>query len=132
MTPHWLKIKFACHDEGKKTRKIRLFFVCLKEVFSEKLLLKPLSTIFYSFQKKVFQTLWKILFISSIKLFSFARYAFSSNFFPFFPHFSDSNPAGNYMFKVNNRNTRTTCEICSKLTIKTQERRQASFWCLYC
>ena len=32
-------------------------------------------------------------------------------------------PAGNYMFKVNNRNTRTMCEICSKLTIKTPERR---------
>ena len=41
--------------------------------------------------------------------------------------------AGNYMFKVNNRNTRTTCEIiCSKLTIKTPERRQASLSCLYC
>ena len=23
-------------------------------------------------------------------------------------------PAGNYMFKVNNKNTRTMCEICSK------------------
>ena len=34
-----------------------------------------------------------------------------------------SNPAGNYMFKVNNRNTRTRCEICSKLIIKTPERR---------
>ena len=32
-------------------------------------------------------------------------------------------PAGNYMLKVNNRNTRTRCEICSKLTIKTPERR---------
>ena len=39
--------------------------------------------------------------------------------------------AGNYMFKVNNRNTRTRCEICSKLTIKTPEPRLASFWCLY-
>ena len=28
-------------------------------------------------------------------------------------------PACNYMFKVNNRNTRTRCEICSELTIKT-------------
>ena len=28
------------------------------------------------------------------------------------------------MFKVNNRNTRTTCEICSKLTIKIPERRR--------
>ena len=32
-------------------------------------------------------------------------------------------PAGIYMFKVNNRNTRTKCEISSKLTIKTPERR---------
>ena len=26
------------------------------------------------------------------------------------------NPVGNYLFKVNNRNNRTKCEICSKLT----------------
>ena len=32
--------------------------------------------------------------------------------------------AGIYLFKVNNRNTRTRCEICSKLTIKTIERHQ--------
>ena len=43
-------------------------------------------------------------------------------------HFTNSSsqntiPTGNYMFKVNNRNTRTRCEICSKLTIKTPERR---------
>ena len=38
-------------------------------------------------------------------------------------------PAGIYLLKVNNRNSRTRCEICSKLTIKTPER---SFWCLYC
>ena len=31
-------------------------------------------------------------------------------------------PAGSYMLKVNNRKTRTRCEICSKLTIKTPER----------
>ena len=35
-----------------------------------------------------------------------------------------SKPAGNYMFKVNNRNTRTRSGICSKLTTKTPERRQ--------
>ena len=27
------------------------------------------------------------------------------------------------MFRVNNRSSRTTCEICAKLTIKTPERR---------
>ena len=32
-------------------------------------------------------------------------------------------PAGQYMFKVNNKTTRTTCEICSKLTKKTTKRR---------
>ena len=33
-------------------------------------------------------------------------------------------PASNYIIKVKNRNTKTRCEICSKLTIKTPERRQ--------
>ena len=33
-------------------------------------------------------------------------------------------PNGNYMFKVNNRNTKTKCEICSKLAIKTPKRRR--------
>ena len=32
-------------------------------------------------------------------------------------------PAGIYMFKANNRNTRTRCKICTKLTLKTPERR---------
>ena len=40
------------------------------------------------------------------------------------PSASSQYPVGNYMFKVNNRNTRTRCEIYSKLTIKTPERRQ--------
>ena len=31
------------------------------------------------------------------------------------------NLAGIYLLKVNNRNTRINCEICSKLTVKTQE-----------
>ena len=31
-----------------------------------------------------------------------------------------------YLLKVGNRNTRTRCKICSKLTIKTSERRH---WC---
>ena len=33
-------------------------------------------------------------------------------------------PANIYLLKVNNRNTRKRCEICSKLTIKTPEQRQ--------
>ena len=37
-------------------------------------------------------------------------------------------PVGNYLFTVNNINTRTRCGICSKLIINTPELRQ----CLYC
>ena len=33
-------------------------------------------------------------------------------------------PFDNYVFKVNMRNTRTRCEMCSKLTIKIPEPRQ--------
>ena len=35
-----------------------------------------------------------------------------------------NSPGGIYLFKVNNRNTRKRCEICSKLTIETPEQRQ--------
>ena len=37
-------------------------------------------------------------------------------------------PVGSYMFKVNIRNTRTRCEICSKLTIKTPGVFIVNFW----
>ena len=33
-------------------------------------------------------------------------------------------PVGIYLLKVNNRNARARCKMCSKLTIKTPERRQ--------
>ena len=33
-------------------------------------------------------------------------------------------PAGFYVLNVNNKGTRTRCEICSKLIIKTPERHQ--------
>ena len=36
-------------------------------------------------------------------------------------------PANIYLFKASNRNTRKRCEICSKLTLKTPERR---YWLL--
>ena len=37
-------------------------------------------------------------------------------------HHVSSYPAGIYLLKVNNRNFRTSCEICSKLKLKTPER----------
>ena len=35
-----------------------------------------------------------------------------------------TNPTSIYLFKINNRNNRKMCEICSKLIIKTPERRR--------
>ena len=34
---------------------------------------------------------------------------------------SEHNPAGIYLFKINNQYARTVCEICSKLTINAPE-----------
>ena len=39
-------------------------------------------------------------------------------------HCMQSYSANNYMFKINNRNTRKNCEICSELTIKIPEWHQ--------
>ena len=38
--------------------------------------------------------------------------------------FNEQLPAGIYLLKINNRNTRTRREICSELTIKMPEWRQ--------
>ena len=40
-----------------------------------------------------------------------------------FEYWTANFPPNIYQFKVNNRNTRKKCEICSKLTIKTPKRR---------
>ena len=40
-------------------------------------------------------------------------------------------PAMNYLFRVNNVNTKTTCENCSRLTIETLELRRNSSWLFY-
>ena len=38
--------------------------------------------------------------------------------------FLTATQTGNYMFKVNNRNTRASCKICSRLTKKTPKQYQ--------
>ena len=47
----------------------------------------------------------------------FKRY--STAFIVHFYHVFNHRPAGTYLLKVSDGNTRTMCEICSKLTIKT-------------
>ena len=43
-------------------------------------------------------------------------------------------PGSNYIFKVNNRNTKTRCEICSikDNNENTKTMPMALLWCLYC
>ena len=51
-----------------------------------------------------------LLFLPILSVYSFFRKCENRRF-----------RVGIYLFKVNNRNTRSRCEICSKLTIKTPE-----------
>ena len=60
--------------------------------------------------KKDFVTIVRILTPKNIK---------RQNFQNTYGRLRKSFPAGIYLLKVNNRNTRTDCEICPKLTIKT-------------
>ena len=54
------------------------------------------------------------------------EYLYFFDFKAFMRCFNDlivnTNPAAIYLFKVNNGNTRTECDICSELTTKTPER----------
>ena len=56
-------------------------------------------------------------------MFTFPSLSCEYYYFPKYFRPQSYNPVGIYMFKVNNRNTRTSCEMCSKVTIKTPELR---------
>ena len=49
-------------------------------------------------------------------------YNYTNGFNNIVPRYSE--PVGIYLLKINNRNTRKRCEICSKLIIKTPVRGQ--------
>ena len=76
------------------------------------------------FGRSCFFTLFRSNYFDTTVTFSEQLFLQNSCFFLFFQNSHFVAPVGNYMFKVNNRNTRTRCEICSKLTIKTPERPQ--------
>ena len=69
-----------------------------------------------SFRAKTVLKFWSSIFRIYSYLLSISG---QSDLIPVFLDNSRRDPAGNYMFKVNNRNTRSRCDICSKLTIKS-------------
>ena len=71
------------------------------------------------FMNIIFYIYWKPDLLFFVNVFSVGKYLFKVNN-------NIAIPSGIYLMKVNNGNIRTVCEICSKLTIKTPERRQ---WC---
>ena len=65
-------------------------------------------------------------FRKAASLFDAICYVLFNQYFNHNKHNTDSiskYPAGIYLLKVNNRNTRARFEICSKLTLKAPDRR---------
>ena len=75
-------------------------------------------------KKKTWSAFSVFLFVLSTRLFeASANSVFSHEcYFPLKVAYLTF-PANIYLFKVNDRNTRNRCKICSKLTIKTPEQR---------
>ena len=73
--------------------------------------------------ESIFYSPWNLLItrLANVKV---PQQSIESNWSESFRLLKDIHPANIYLLKVNNRNTRKRSEICSKLTIKTLERRQ--------
>ena len=82
----------------------------MKQIYQDLILTKTLTTSFVSFY--------------SFRFFLFKTHTSEFKFRADSVHSLSINPNGIYLLKVNKRNTRTRCEICSKLTIKTPERHR--------
>ena len=95
--------------------------------------LEPLAALNVIQSNNELKISWKVSEMQPISFDNFnvgVSFSLFLSFFPMFYFFSFfkinfchflSNPVGICMFKVNSINTRTSCEICSKLTIKTPD-----------
>ena len=102
----------------KKKECIFLTFILSKEIFLNIIVLYQCIVYWINFQSIYY--FQNYIYISkSITLYTFIVFFKSVESLECI-----LNPAGTYMFNVNNRNTRTRYEICSKLAIKTPQRRQ--------
>ena len=84
-------------------------FVCQSVTWNVYYVLNPLSFIFKVFEEIIQVSLKQRFFRKSVHV----RQINQVNIMA----------AGSYLLKVNNKDTRTKCKICSKLAIKTPERR---------
>ena len=116
----WVNSKmssFFIHHHHIKTHSslivtLKVFFVWLCFIINDMVILFMIASVqflnFFSFLKLYFPA--KLTCLSLMK---------------WFPDFNAMYPANIYLFKVNNRSTGKRCEICSKLTIKTQEQSRS-------
>ena len=109
------------------------WYKCIKRSVLKTNFNKNLSTLHYKAINVIIIIIISIVWQDREKIFWFVSIQ-EFYFFPIFKLFhsfycnknlSDISfcPASIYLFKVKNRNSRKRCEICSKLTIKTLERR---------
>ena len=93
---------------------VRSFSYCGKFIFAQIWTKRTQNSVIYNF-------FWKFCYLLKTMQteVSFDPWLSIANPMPwkiFVLEFSSWYPVGIYMFKVNNRNTRTKCEICSKLS----------------
>ena len=102
-----------------RTSKMELFVKTVNDL-TVKYVFKAVSKSFAKFTPKVLGGL--LSFLISVKV-NTCSWKFCEIFRT--TTLQNTCPANIYLInKVNNRNTRKSCELCSKLTIKTPERRQ--------
>ena len=127
MQIYWLSI-FASEDDIYDNDRIScICSVCDTAAFERQTFIVKISCIFsqrqFQYEKCIGSLIPSLFYLIAIlqNLIRVKIQIFESfNSF----HAIDLFPANIYLFKVNNRNTRKTCEIYSKLTIKTSKRRQ--------
>ena len=128
----------ASHKRSRKPRKICSCF-CTMASFHKIIRVQGWGRVGNILEKKKS----KFLKISSRKIKENSMISEINRWIQILTSFFDQFPPGIYLFKVNIGNTKTTCEIRSKLTIKTPyvvllsllltlNRFHAMSWCFYC
>ena len=112
---------------SKTDEKSYFFLICLNHNTRlwRNLLLSNCLKLYVFISRVKYLTLVEYKFIHThlTKIISMGGIYKLEELFPYPKGVETSYPVGIYLLKVNHKNTRAKCEICSKLIIKTPERR---------